>query len=66
MCHDVADRVDGLVRQALALVAGQVQLNVGGLAVNRSFFAEDFVRHVLGVERLGVIGDTTGDRRGVV
>ena len=30
---DVADRSNGLVRQALALIAGQVQLNVGGLTV---------------------------------
>ena len=30
---DVADRLHGLVRQALALVACQVDLNVGGLAV---------------------------------
>ena len=33
MVHNVADRVDGLVGQRLALIAGEKHLNVGGLAV---------------------------------
>ena len=31
--HDIPNSVDGFVRQSLALVPGEIQLNIRGLAV---------------------------------
>ena len=31
--HDLPNSIDGFVRQGLALVTGETQLNIGGLAV---------------------------------
>ena len=65
---DVADRLHRFVRQALALVAGQVELDVGGFVVGtlRAGGRQWIAPEVLDVLDVPAVGAKFGDQVGVV